>query len=295
MKPATRLQVWLLAIRPATLSAAVAPVLVGSALAWRDGGGHLGAALAALVAAVLIQIGTNLVNDVADCERGADDAARQGPLRVTAGGLLTAGEVKSAAALAFSAATVIGVWLVARSGWPILLLGAGAIAAGVAYTAGPWPLAYHGFGDPFVFAFFGLAAVAGTYYVQSGGSALAVWLAAVPLGALATAILVVNNVRDCDGDRRAGKRTLAVRLGARAGRLEYLALLGLAYAVPPALCAMGAASAWALLPWLSLPWAVRLGWQLATCGSAPGFNAALVNTARLHLAFGVLFALGLLR
>jgi 1,4-dihydroxy-2-naphthoate polyprenyltransferase len=290
----TQVQAWLLAIRPKTLSAAAAPVLVGTALAVRDGCFHPLAALAALVGAMLIQIGTNLLNDVDDFERGADTHERLGPIRVTQSGLLSASDVRRAGWGAFAAAAAAGLYLIACAGWPILVVGIAAIVSAWAYTGGPWPLGYNGLGDLFVFLFFGFAAVAGTYYVQALAVTGTVWTATLPAGALATAILVVNNVRDTDTDRAAGKRTLAVRLGQRAGRLEHAALVAIAYAVPLFLWATGSASAWVLLPWLSLPLAWALVRDVTTITEGPAFNVALHHTARLHLVFGVLFAVGLL-
>jgi 1,4-dihydroxy-2-naphthoate octaprenyltransferase len=289
-----RFQAWVLAARPATLTAAVVPVVVGSALAARDGVLRVGPAGAALGAALLIQIGTNLVNDVDDFERGADTAARRGPTRVTQSGLLTAREVRRAAWIAFGAAAVLGLYLVAHAGWPILALGITAIASGIAYTGGPWPLGYRGLGDFFVFAFFGVAAVVGTYYVQAGATAISVWVASIPVGALATAILVVNNVRDHDTDRIAGKRTLVVQWGERAGRAEFIGLLALAYFVPFGLALTHLYSSWILLPWFTAPWAIMLGRSMATCTDTPAFNPILRSTARLHLLFGLLLAAGLL-
>lgn len=284
--------VWWLAIRPATLPAAIVPVLVGSALAAGAGGFHPVPALVALGGALLIQIGTNLANDVADCERGADDAARIGPTRVTQSGLLSARQVRGASWLAFAGAAVLGSYLIARSGWPIAVLGGAAIASGWAYTAGPWPLGYHGLGEVFVFVFFGLAAVLGTAYVQSHALDGVALVAALPVGALASAILVVNNTRDADTDRIAGKRTLAVRLGARLSRVEYAGLLLLAYAACGALAL--AAAPGALLAWATLPAALRLFRRFRTAADGASFNAALRDTARLHLVFGILLAVGLI-
>ncbi len=283
-----------MAIRPATLSAAVAPVIVGTALAVRAGALHVSAALAALAGALLIQIGTNLANDVDDFERGADALGRVGPTRVVQAGLLTPRAVRGAAWLAFGGAAAIGLYLCTLGGWPIAAAGVAAIASGIAYTGGPWPLGYHGLGDVFVFAFFGVVAVAGTFYVQAGTLSAVVFVMSVPVGALCTAILVVNNVRDCDSDRAVGKRTLAVRFGQRAARAEFLALVALAYSIPAVTWLMGYASLWVLLPWLTLPLAWRLSRCVATTRDGEAFNAALRATARLHAAFGILFAAGLL-
>jgi 1,4-dihydroxy-2-naphthoate octaprenyltransferase len=272
----------------------VAPLLVGTAIAARGGDFRLLPALAALAAALLLQIGANLVNDAADFARGADTAARRGPARVTQSGLLSAAQVWRAAWLAFGGAAVLGLYLIAEGGWPIALLGVAAIAAAWAYTAGPWPLGYHGLGEVFVFAFFGVAAVVGTSYVQSGAFSSLALAAALPVGALATAILVVNNTRDIDTDRLAGKRTLAVRLGDAAARGEYVALLALAFLTPALLWLCGATSLAALLPLLALPTALRLIQRMHHAGDGPSFNALLADTARLQLVFGALFAVGLL-
>lgn len=284
---------WLLAIRPATLTAAVAPILVGSAVAARAGGFRLGPAAAALAGALLLQIAANLANDVDDFERGADTEARQGPTRVTQSGLLSAGQVRAAEWLAFALAALVGCYLVAVAGWPIALLGLTAIAAAWAYTGGPWPLGYHGLGDVCVFLFFGVAAVVGTAYVQTGTVDGLALLAALPVGALVTAILVVNNTRDADTDRQAGKRTLAVRLGTGATRAQYALLVALAYAVPVGLWWRATASAWVLLPLLTLPLAARRLVAMARAADGAAFNALLGDTARLHLLFGALFAAGL--
>jgi 1,4-dihydroxy-2-naphthoate octaprenyltransferase len=281
---------WITAARPQTLTAAIAPVMVGSALAFRDAGFRAGPALAALAGAVFIQIGTNLVNDVEDFERGADDAERLGPQRATQSGLLSPAEVRRAALITFAGAALCGIYLTVQVGWPILVLGIASILAGIAYTAGPWPLGYHGLGDLFVFLFFGLAAVGGTYFVQTGELSSAAVLLAIPIGALATAILVVNNIRDVATDTRVGKRTLAVRFGPAAARWQYLGLLAAAYIVP----VLVLKNAYAALPLLSAPWAARLGARLLTTSDAPTLNSLLRDTARLQLGYAVLLAAALL-
>lgn len=282
---------WLLAARPQTLFAAIAPVLVGSALAARDGMFQPLAALAALFAAVCIQIGTNFANDVHDFKKGAD-TRRVGPTRVTTAGLLTPQAVERGTWLIFGLAALAGLYLVCLGGWPILLIGVASILAGLAYTAGPFPLGYNGLGDVFVFIFFGLVAVLGTYYVQAHSLTWGAWLAAIPVGAITTNIIVVNNVRDADTDRAVGKRTLAVLLGRGAARAEYALLLGVAYLTPLTLWLAFDFSAWVLLPLLTLPWAVRLTRTVYTV-LGPGLNMALVGTSRLLAAFSLLFALGI--
>ncbi|UCE84924.1 MAG: 1,4-dihydroxy-2-naphthoate polyprenyltransferase [Deltaproteobacteria bacterium] len=281
-----------LAARPQTLAVGIAPVALGTALAHADGSAGALAAAAALLCAVCIQIGTNFANDLFDAERGADTADRIGPPRATQLGLLSPARMRVATGVAFALAAVPGLYLIWLGGWPIALLGALAIAAGVAYTGGPFPLGYHGLGDLTVFVFFGLVAVCGTYYVQVLDLPARVVIASLPIAALATAVLVVNNVRDLETDARAGKRTLAVRLGRRATRFEYAALLALAYAVPPALVAAAAAPAAALLPLLTLPFAIRNARAVFRSTEGPPLNAALQGTARLELAYALLFAAG---
>src|SRR5262249_2341579 len=284
------MRVWLMAARPRTLTAAVVPVLVGTAVAAANGGFHPLPALAAFLAAICIQIGTNFANDFHDFERGADTHERLGPVRVTQSGLVAPRTVRSAALLVFGGAFVLGIYLAVVGGWPILLTGLASIAAGWAYTGGPWPFGYHGLGDLFVFVFFGLVATAGTVYVQLRAVPTAAWIAAVPVGSLATAILVVNNLRDIATDGRAGKRTLAVRLGPAATRAEYVLLLAVAFAAPFALLPF--AGRWALLPLAAMPLAAA-PLRLVFRGHGAELNAALGGTARLHLAYGALLAAGL--
>ena len=291
--PASRLGVWLHAFRIPTLSAAVVPVLVGTVVAWRHGAFQPVAALAALVGAIAIQIGTNLANDLFDFRKGADTAERIGPPRVLPMGWLSPSDVKAGIVVAFGVATVAGAYLIALRGWPILVIGVASIAAGLAYTAGPWALAYTGLGDVFVFFFFGFVAVVGTYFTQAGTSDPEAVLAAIPIGALATAILVVNNLRDIDTDRAARKWTLAVLLGRRGARAEYAALLGAAFVVPLALWAQGLRSAWVLLPFSVAMLATRTLQTVFEHQDGPALNRALIDTAQLHLLFGLLFAVGL--
>ena len=289
-----RARAWVMAARPATLPAAVAPVLVGTAVAVHARHFRPLPFLAALVAAVLIQIGTNFANDLFDYHKGADTTARLGPVRVTQSGLISARAVAYATALTFGAAVLVGLYLVAVGGLPILLIGLASIAAAILYTGGPWPLGYHGLGDVFVFIFFGLIAVTGTYYVQAGAVGGAAIAAAVPVGLLVTAILVVNNVRDIETDRAAGKRTLAVRLGRRASRVQYALLVATAYAVPLLLWLAHVTSWLFWLPWLTAPLAYRLICTVSTHADGPTLNRALKGTGRLHLLFGLLFAASLL-
>ena len=292
-RPRPTLSTWVMAFRPKTLSAAAAPVLVGTALAYASGQGRALPALAALAGALLIQIGTNLTNDYYDFKKGADTADRLGPKRVTQSGLIAPDTVLRAAVLAFALAMAVGVYLVAIAGWPILVAGVFSVLCGYAYTGGPYPLGYHGLGDLFVFVFFGLVAVGGTYFVQAGALAAPALVAAVPIGALGTAILAVNNLRDVSTDEKAGKRTLVVRLGVPAGRAEYVAMLGLAFITPLVFWVAGWARAPVLLGWLALPAAVPPLRRVLREGGA-ALNPALGETARLQLVFAVLFSVGLL-
>jgi len=282
-----------LAARPRTLPVAVAPVLVGTALAASDGRARALPAAAAAVAALLLQIGANLANDLFDHQKGADAHDRLGPPRAMQHGMLSERGMRRGIALVFAAAVVVGAYLVTVGGWPIAAVGVVSVAAGLAYTGGPFPFGYRGLGDPAVFVFFGLVAVGGSYYVQALSLAPVVLWAAVPVGALATAILVVNNLRDIDTDARVGKRTLAVRIGPRATRNEYRALLALAYAAPPAFWPAGAAAPGVLRALATLPRATGLARAVVPAAGGPRLNRALAATAQLCLAFSLLFALGL--
>ena len=285
---------WLTAVRPATLLAAVAPVLVGAAAASSVEEQFRPLVFAAtLAAAVLLQIGTNLANDLFDFERGADTAERLGPPRVTQSGLIPPERVRLGMFLSFGAALAIGVYLLFVGGWPILVIGVLSIVAGVAYTGGPWPLGYHGLGELMVFVFFGLVAVVGTYYLQAETVSATAFLAAVPVGLLVTAILVVNNLRDIKTDRRAGKRTLAVLLGDRATRVLFVLLVLGSYACVPALLLVDV-SIWVWLAWLTLPIALMLNRGVLLGATGTDLNAVLKRTAQLDFAFGALLALGLL-
>ncbi len=289
-----QLKVWALAARPKTLVAGVVPVAVGSALAFRDGAFSATVALAALVGALFIQIGTNLANDYYDFKKGADTTKRLGPPRATQQGWLLPRHVLMGAFACFSAAFFVGLYLVSVAGMPIVVIGLLSILAGYAYTGGPYPLAYHGLGDLFVLVFFGFVAVGGTYFAQTHTLTATALLAAVPVGLLGVALLAVNNTRDAQTDVEAGKRTLVVRFGTRFGQAEYLATVLLSAAVPVALWASGRASAWVLLPLLSLPLALPPA-KLVLRERGAVLNQALAATARLQLVFGVLFAIGLSR
>jgi 1,4-dihydroxy-2-naphthoate octaprenyltransferase len=281
---------WVAAVRPRTLSAAIVPVIVGTAVAARAGAARPGIAVVALAAALLLQIGTNLVNDWGDGRRGADGPDRLGPPRAVQSGWLTPNQVLAGGALALAVASVLGIGLIARGGWPIAAIGIAGVVAAVAYTAGPAPLAYHGLGEVTVFLFFGPLAVCGTELVQAGVVGGDAMLASVAVGLLAVAILLVNNVRDADSDRRTGKQTLVVRLGRQAGRTAYAGALAVAFL---AATAIGFARPTVLLVWLAAPLAVAPLAAMRRRTDGPALNAALVATARLHLAFGLLLAAGL--
>ncbi len=287
---AWRALIW--ASRPRTLPASTAPVLVGSAAAFAEGGFRLGPAVAALVGAVMLQVGANLTNDALDFERGADTPDRLGPLRVTLAGWLPARRVKLAAAAAFAVACLCGAYLAIVAGWPVLVLGLASILAAVAYTGGPFPLAHNGLGDPFVMLFFGFVAVCGTAFVQLGRVPMLAWASSAPVGALITAILVVNNVRDIPTDAKAGRRTIPVVFGRRAGVAEYAALLAIAALAPIVLAIVGGASPWVLLPLCVIPWGARLCGTLAIT-DGPALNHTLARTALLALAYSALLALGI--
>ena len=284
-------RVWLMAARPATLPAAVAPVAVGVACAHAVGGFRAGPAAAALVGALLLQIAANFANDVFDFEKGADRADRLGPPRAVQSGLVSPAAMRRALLVTIAAALAIGVYLAAVAGWPVVALGLASIAAAVAYTGGPFPLGYHGLGDLMVMLFFGFAAVCGTTFVQVGAVPPLAIFAAIPVGALATAILVVNNLRDRLGDAAAGKRTLAVRLGAGGARGEYALLVALAYAVPVA-CAALYRDPILAAPLLTLPWGARLSAAIRRRDGA-ALNPCLPATARLLLAHSLLWALAI--
>ena len=285
------LKAWILASRPRTLPAAWTPVVVATALAWRDTVVDWLPALAALVGATFIQIGTNFANDYYDFIKGADTAERVGPTRVTQSGLIAPSAVLRATAIAFALAFLVGIYLVAVGGWPIVWLGLASLLCGWAYTGGPYPLGYNGLGDVFVMLFFGFGAMCGTYWVQAQTLTPDVLALSVPVGALATAIIVVNNLRDAGTDVQAGKRTLAVRFGKPFVRAEYLVLLALAFGVPLAMALLQ--GTWLLaLPLLCMPLAIGPVRSVLR-DEGPVLNATLGATARLLLVHGVLLSLGL--
>ncbi len=281
-----------MACRPRTLTAAVAPVAAGTGLAHMHGGFAPLPALAALFGAMLIQVGTNLANDYYDYQKGGDSEGRLGPVRVTQAGLIEGRAVLGGALLAFGLATGAGVYLAVVAGWPVVVIGVAGIASGIAYTGGPYPLGYHGLGDLFVFVFFGLVAVAGTSYVQVLAFRPDSLTAGVALGAASTAILVVNNLRDMDTDARAGKRTLAVRMGRGWTQAQYVFLVGLTAAVPPAGMALHGWSPWVLLSLCALPAVTGSLVLVVTYRESASLNRALAGTARFLGLFGVLLGLG---
>ncbi len=287
------LRAWVLAARPRTLPAAAAPVLAGTALAAAHGVFRAVPALAALAGALLIQIAANLANDLDDFRRGADTEARVGPLRVTQAGLLSPRAVRAGLWAVVAAAVAVGALLVAEAGWPVAVLGAAAIAAMLSYTGGPFPFGYHGLGELFVFLFFGLVAVGGTYFVQARRLDPAALVVGVIMGLLASGILVVNNLRDVETDRAAGKRTLAVRFGVAFARREYAALLVGAYAVLMAAVAARALSGWTLVVLAALPQAASLI-RRARREEGRALNGLLAATGALELVFAALLSAGLL-
>ncbi|MUW14760.1 1,4-dihydroxy-2-naphthoate polyprenyltransferase [Halorubrum sp. CBA1125] len=302
----SRRRAWVMAARPQTLPAAAAPVIVGVGLAAGAGAFAPLPALAAFVGAALIQIGTNFANDYYDAIQGADTADREGFTRVVASGLIAPAEVKRAMWLTFAAAILVGTYLVSVGGLPILVVGLASVASGIAYTGGPYPLGYHGLGDAFVFLFFGVIAVTGTYYVQAaalvaggvplwipeGTVTLAAVVASLPVAALSTNILVVNNLRDLEEDAATGKRTLAVRFGYRFARAEFLAMLAVAYLTPFWFLAAGDGIA-VLLPLVTLPLAVGVARTVLTETSGDALNPALESTGKLLAAYAAAFAVGL--
>jgi len=286
------LRAWGLAIRPRTLPAAAAGVITGSALAWRDGFFQFNIMLICLLTALLLQIGSNLANDVFDFERGADTPERLGPMRVTQGGLLKPEEVKFGMTLVFGLAILMGLYLVWLGGWPILLIGICAIVSAIAYTGGPFPIGYRGLGEVFVFIFFGLASVAGTYYLHAGFVSPAAWWMTISPGLMISGILVVNNLRDLENDRKAGKYTLAVRLGEAGTKIQYLIFMIVAYLVLIPFSYFGMLPWSSMLVWLSLPFTIQATKVVLTQKGRP-LNAALAQTGLAALTFSLLLWLGL--
>ena len=290
----SKMNAWMLATRPRTLPAAVAPVVLGSAVAVADKSFVWLPAVAALIVALLLQIGVNLANDYFDYLKGIDTQDRLGPLRVTQSGLIPANQVKAGIILTLILSLIPGLYLITVGGLPVFIIGLACICAALAYSGGPFPLASHGLGDLFVFIFFGLVAVCGTYYVQALHLRPLVWLMGVIEGLLITAILVVNNLRDIESDRQAGKRTLAVIIGDRGSKIEYVLLLAGAYIIPIILWLGGRMSAWVLLPLLSLPIALSLIHLIWKNPADPILNQGLARTAKLTLIYSLLLSLGII-
>jgi 1,4-dihydroxy-2-naphthoate polyprenyltransferase len=292
--PSSAAHIWIMAARVRTLPAAVAPVLVGTSLALGDGHFSPLVFVAALLGAVFIQVGTNLSNDYSDARRGADTEDRLGPVRVTAGGLVPPGQVLLATYLTFGAAVLCGAYLVAVAGPELLAVGAASILAGVLYTGGPRPYGYEGLGEVFVFLFFGVVAVTGSYFVQVQALPWQAYGCAVPVGLLASSILVVNNIRDLETDRRAGKRTLAVRLGRERTRMLYTAMVCGAYLSVALLWVPGSMTPWLLLCWATIPLALTPLRIVRTRVDGPSLNGALAKTGALQLIFCLLLSAGIL-
>jgi 1,4-dihydroxy-2-naphthoate octaprenyltransferase len=287
-------RLWILASRPRTLPAAIAPVLVGTALAANEDEFHVLPFLAAMVGSTFIQIGTNLSNDYSDARRGADSEDRLGPVRVTAGGLMPPRHVLAGTYIAFGIAVAAGLYLAAVAGWELLVVGVASILAGVLYTGGPRPYGYEGLGELFVFVFFGIVAVVGSYYVQTEELRWEAFALAVPVGLLSSAILVVNNVRDIDTDRRAGKHTLAVKLGRERARALFTAMVVLSFAAPVVILAFGGLTPWLLITLAALPLGVPLIKTVSSRSDGPALNSALAGTGRLLAVFSVLLSAGVL-
>ncbi|NVL90386.1 MAG: 1,4-dihydroxy-2-naphthoate polyprenyltransferase [Desulfobacterales bacterium] len=287
-----RLNIWILAARPKTLWAAVSPVIIGTAMACEAGAAAWLPATAAVFGAVMIQIGTNLANDYCDYKKGADGRNRLGPMRVTQAGLVKPGTMKLAAGIAFSLACIAGAYLIWRAGWPIIIIGTLSILSGILYTAGPYPLGYVGLGDVFVLIFFGPVAVGGTYYVQALNINAVVLLSGLAPGLFAVAILTVNNLRDLDGDKAIGKKTLVVRFGTTFARKEYLFSIVAASLVPILLYIQTRQHIYSLLtivvPLAALP-AVR---KVFTIANRPELNNVLAATGKLLLLYSLIFSIG---
>ena len=284
---------WILAARPRTLPAAISPVLVGWAIAFRYASLHWEAALALLGVALLLQINANLINDVVDFQKGLDTAERLGPLRVTQAGLLTPRQVWQGVTVVFFLAGLLGLYLAWTAGWPVIVMGVAAFGGALAYSTGPFPLAKKGLGDLGVVLFFGFLAVCGTVYVLTGSIPAMAWWGGLAVGALVTNVLVINNLRDINTDRKAGRRTLPVVWGYRAGEGEYVAMISVAYLTPLVLWLGGFSNLWVLLPLLSLWLAVGLVVRIHRKLEGRVFNLLLAETARLALIYSLLLALGI--
>ncbi len=289
----SKLNSWILAIRPKTLFAALVPVLVGSSLSINQGKFFLLYSFLALICSFLIQIGTNLTNDLYDHLKGADTAHRKGPIRVMASGLIKTNEIKFAIILCFGLTFIIGLYLVYVTDWKIFVVGILSIIAGLAYTAGPFPLAYNGLGDLFVFIFFGIVGTMGTYYLHSMEISVLSFLVSIPVGALITNILIVNNFRDIEEDKKVNKKTLAVIFGKKFSQFEYIILLFISFLIPIVLFLFYNFSFLILLPLITIPFAVRLVKMMFTHFGSE-LNLTLEQTAKYSALFGILISAGLI-
>jgi 1,4-dihydroxy-2-naphthoate octaprenyltransferase len=287
------IQRWTLASRPKTLPAAASPVLVGWAIAIEMDRFALLPAITTLFIALLIQIGANLVNDVSDYHKGTDAGERLGPLRVTQAGLLSPRQMWYGVIVVLGLAAILGLYLVFYSGWPALVVGLASILGALFYSVSRYSFSNLGLGDLFAWLFFGFGALCGTVYVLTGSAPHIAWLSALPVGALVTAILVVNNIRDIESDRRAGRKNIPVVLGRRAGEIEYIILLVIAYVSPLAMLLAGEAP-YVLLPLLSIPMGIQLYRKLHAMPIGKPFNILLAQTARLTLVYSLMLGLGIL-
>ncbi len=288
----SEIQIWILAIRPKTLCAAFAPVLIGTSMAFKDGGAHWPSAIAALLGALLIQIGTNLANDYFDFQKGADHSERIGPTRVTQAGLVTPNAMKLAIVLTFALTILISTYLIQRGGLPIAVIGVLSILSGIFYTAGPYPLGYLGLGELFVLIFFGPVAVGGTYYVQTLTINWIPIIAGLAPGLLSVAVLTVNNLRDREGDQKAGKKTLAVRFGQTFARMEYFSAIAVALIIPIVLVAATRESWYCLSAVMLSIFVARLVKIINTSTDGPTLNNVLADTGKLTLIYSIIFSLG---
>ena len=288
----SKLRVWVLAARQKTLWAAVAPVLIGTAMAFEDRAGHWPSALAALVGAVLIQIGTNFANDYFDFKKGADQHERLGPTRMTQAGLIKPHSMRTATIIAFSLVLLVGIYLVWRGGWPIAIIGLLSILFGIMYTGGPYPLGYHSLGEVFVLIFFGPVAVGGTYYVQALDINSIVLLAGLSPGLFSVAILTVNNLRDVESDKLTGKKTLAVRFGKTFARVQYLLSIVIATLLPVFFCLTTHRHFFSLLSLLVLPVAISAIKTVFSKTDGAALNNVLATTGKLLLLYSVIFSVG---
>ena len=289
------IQRWWLGIRPRTLPAAIAPVLVGwgIVIGIKIASFKIFPALVILFCSILIQIGTNLVNDVVDFEKGIDTQDRQGPTRVTQAGLLTPSQVRIGVAITFGLAAAAGLYLFFVAGWPVLVIGAAAILAGISYSTGPFPLAHNGLGDLFVLIFFGFVAVCGTVFVLYGSVPLIAWLSGLAVGGLSVNILVVNNIRDIETDRKAGRKTIPVVFGRLTAEIEYGIFFAVAFLMPEFLLLYHLTQIWVLIPLVVLQYGFGVVRAMLSAKEGPMYNKALAKTAQLLLFYSILYALGL--